>query len=71
LKNPNKNNLSDYGRYSGIAFQMAVIIIAGALGGRYFDNKFHFAKPWFTIILTIISVFFAIFFAIKDFLKKD
>ena len=62
-------NLKDYARYSGLAFQMLFIILAGVLGGLKLDEWLNL-KPLFTIVLTIISVVMAIYFAIKDLLRK-
>jgi F0F1-type ATP synthase assembly protein I len=62
-------NLKDYARYSGLAFQMLFIILAGVWGGLKLDDWLHL-KPLFTIVLTIISVVMAIYFAIKDLLRK-
>jgi F0F1-type ATP synthase assembly protein I len=62
-------NLKDYARYSGLAIQMLVIILAGVWGGLKLDAWLKL-KPLFTIALTIISVVMAIYFAIKDLLRK-
>ncbi|MCU0435021.1 MAG: AtpZ/AtpI family protein [Bacteroidia bacterium] len=58
-------------RYLSMATYMAVIITAGALGGRWLDAQFPMGKiPVFTLVLTLVSVFAAIWYFIKDFLKK-
>mgnify|MGYP002632489445 CR=1 FL=1 len=46
-----------------------VIIIVGALGGIQLDKIFETQTPWFTGGLTILSVFVAMYFAMKDLLK--
>lgn len=56
-------------RYSSMATQMAVIIVAGALGGIQLDKYLQTETPWFTGGLTILSVILAMYFAIKDLLK--
>jgi F0F1-type ATP synthase assembly protein I len=48
---------------------MLFIILAGVWGGLKLDDWLHL-KPLFTIVLTIISVVMAIYFAIKDLLRK-
>jgi len=69
-KNQKKNKgFSDYARYTGIAFQMAVIIFLTTWGGIKLDQLAGFSKPVFTIILSLLGVFAAIYTAIKDFLK--
>lgn len=62
-------NLKDYARYSGLAFQMLVIILAGVWGGFKLDEWLKI-KPLFTVILTIVSVILAIYYAVKDLLRK-
>ncbi len=65
-----KQSLKNYARYSGIAFQMAVIIFAGTFGGYKADKYFNFESPILTIIFSVLSVVLAIYTAIKDFIKK-
>ncbi|MCF8464972.1 MAG: AtpZ/AtpI family protein [Flavobacteriales bacterium] len=48
---------------------MAVIIVAGALGGMQLDKYAKTEKPWFTGGLTILAVFLSMYVAIKDLLK--
>jgi F0F1-type ATP synthase assembly protein I len=65
---PTKNSLTNYARYSSLAFEMIAIIIVGVLGGRFLDKTFDFQFPVFTLPLTIIFVGLAIYIAIKDFI---
>jgi len=65
-----KKALNAYARYSSIAFQMLVIILAGVFGGRELDRWLEFQFPVFTMILTILAVMLAIYTVIKDLLKK-
>ena len=65
-----KQSLKSYAKYSGLAFQMAAIIFIGTFGGYKADEYFGFEKHILTLILSLLSVVFAIYFAIKDFLKK-
>jgi predicted MFS family arabinose efflux permease len=48
---------------------MAVIIVAGALGGMQLDKYLQTETPWFTGGLTVLAVFLSMYFAIKDLLK--
>lgn len=67
-----QKNLNDYARYSGIVFQMAIIILAGTFGGIKLDSKFRLETPIFTIVLSLLSVGLAIYIVIKDLIvKKD
>lgn len=66
-KPPSK--LATAARYSGIAFEMFFVILAGVFGGIKLDETLN-TEPLFTALLSLIGVFAAIYFAIKDFLRK-
>lgn len=65
---PNKG-LQDFGRYSGMAFQMIAVILITTWGGIQLDKLTGTGKPVFTIILSLLGVFAAIYVAVKDFIK--
>ena len=65
-----KNPLPDYARYSSIALQMLVIIAGGIFGGFKLDEFLNLKFPVFTVLLSFLSVAFAIYYVIKDLLKK-
>ena len=65
-----KKALNHYARYSSIAFQMLLIILAGVFGGRELDRWLELQFPVFTLILTILAVVLSIYFVIKDLLQK-
>ncbi len=66
-----KRSLDNYARYSSIAFQMLVIILLGVFGGIKLDHWLHLKFPIFTVVLSMISVVLAIYYAIKDLIKPD
>ncbi|TAL79290.1 MAG: AtpZ/AtpI family protein [Bacteroidetes bacterium] len=68
-KNQGNKGINDFSRYSGIAFQMIGIILVTTWGGTKLDKLTGTEKPVFTIILSLLGVFAAIYTAIKDFLK--
>jgi F0F1-type ATP synthase assembly protein I len=68
-RQPNKG-LSNFTKYSGIAFQMIGIILLTTLGGRELDKLIHWKIPAFTIFFSLLGVFAAIYVSIKDFIKK-
>jgi F0F1-type ATP synthase assembly protein I len=70
-KKQGNKGLNDFSRYSGIAFQMIFIILVTTWGGRKLDKISGFEKPVFTIILSLLGVFAAIYIAIKDFIKRS
>ena len=64
-----KRQLDAYARYSTMAFQMLVIILAGVFGGYKLDQWLHTA-PLLVILLSILAVFIAIYSTTRDLLKK-
>ena len=70
-QSPKKQPLTDYGKYSAMAFQMGITIALGVWGGVKLDEYFGLKKlPAFTISLSLLSVFASVYFVIKDLLKK-
>jgi membrane protein DedA with SNARE-associated domain len=66
-----KKPLNDGAKYMSMATYMAVIITLGTLAGRWLDNKFPVSKiPVFTLVLCLFSVVAAIWYFIRDFIKK-
>jgi predicted MFS family arabinose efflux permease len=65
-----KKALNTYAKYSSIAFQMLGIMLAGVFGGRELDRWLEMQFPVFTLVLTIGAVILAIYFVIKDLLRK-
>jgi hypothetical protein len=68
-KRSDKDKLRIVAKYTSAAFQMVVIILLGALGGKWLDaylgNEF---KVW-TLVLTIVAVALALYYFIKDISK--
>lgn len=64
-----KRSLNNYARYSSITIQMVVIIILGVFGGYKLDVWLN-TQPVLTVILSLASVFIAIYLVTKDLLKK-
>ena len=65
-----QNRFNAYARFSGFAIQMMLIIAAGTYGGFRLDKYLGWKFPLFTIVLSLLSVVAAIWYAIRDFLKK-
>lgn len=65
-----KKSLNNYAHYSGIVFQMAVVILAGTFGGIKIDSKFNWKFPVFTVALSFLSVLLAMYIILKDFIGK-
>jgi hypothetical protein len=65
-----KDWLKSYGKYSSMVFQMILIILIGAFGGRELDKLLELKHPVFTIILILISAFLSLFYMIRTLMKK-
>jgi F0F1-type ATP synthase assembly protein I len=68
-KNQPNKGIQEYGRYSGIAFQMAGIILVTVWGGVKLDKLTGWHTPVFTIVLSLFGVSAAIYTVIKEFMK--
>ena len=66
---PENNGLKSFAKYSGLGIQMIVIILITVWGGIKLDKLLGLETPVFTIVLSLIGVFAAIYTAIKDFIK--
>jgi hypothetical protein len=54
-----------------MASTMAITITLGTFGGRWLDQHFHPVKfPLFTLLLALLSVFAAMWYFIRDVMKK-
>lgn len=62
------DNAQSYLKYSGMAFQMAAILIVGALAGRELDERYQTERPYFTLILVIFAIIGAFYLTLKDFI---
>lgn len=69
LKRTGNKGVRDFSKYSGLAIQMGAIIFVTTWGGIKLDKLAGFDKPVFTIILSLLGVFAAIYTAVKDFIK--
>lgn len=69
-QNSKRKTPPNFIRYSSMAFQMAVIITAATFGGIKLDAYVKSIEfPLFTIVLTLLGVFAAVYLSIKDFIN--
>ncbi|WP_421921103.1 AtpZ/AtpI family protein [Marinifilum sp.] len=68
-ENKKKKQLSSAIKYSGLAFQMIVVILLVLYAGIKLDEYLQKEFPLFTFIGAILGVFLALYFAVKDFIK--
>ncbi len=66
----NTNFLKDYAKYSSLVIQMILLAAVGVLGGIQLDKWLKMKSPVFTILLTVIMTFVAIFHLFRTLLKK-
>ena len=64
-----KKQLNNYAKYSSLGIQMLVIILVGVFGGIKLDEYIGWKFPLFTVVFSLLAVIFAIYYAVKDFLK--
>jgi hypothetical protein len=71
-QNSPKKQPSDLGKYAGMATTMAVIICGGTFGGRWLDVNYPLTEkfPVYTLVGALGSVFAAMWYFIRDVLKK-
>jgi hypothetical protein len=63
-------NMKEYSKYSGLVFQMFLIVAAGLFVGRELDRIFSSHGRVFTITLTVCSAFLAIYHLFRTLIKK-
>ena len=69
-KNGKEKQPNAFLRYSGMATQMAVVIVIFALGGMKLDEYLQNEIAYATGGLTIFGVILAMYLMIKDLIKK-
>lgn len=59
-------------KYASMATYMAVIITLGTFGGRWLDTHYPLTAkfPVYTMTLSLLSVFAAMWYFIRDFVRK-
>ncbi|MBO7134446.1 MAG: AtpZ/AtpI family protein [Bacteroidales bacterium] len=65
-----KSGLGKFARYTSLAFEMGIVIFAGAFGGLKLDQYFCTSKPWFMVALSLFAVFASIYLVVKS-LKNE
>jgi len=68
----NGSGLKTYAKYTGMGFQMLIIILIFTWAGSRLDERSANEKPVYTAILAILGVFVGLYTALKDFIvRKD
>ena len=55
-----------YLKYSGMAFQMGIIILVGTYAGKRLDSHFQSERPYLTVLMALLSIFAALYVSLKD-----
>lgn len=63
---PKKPAGNPFIRFSSMAFQMAILIGAGAWGGNELDAYYKNEKPVITIILCLLAIAISLYLVIKE-----
>ncbi|MDT8412727.1 MAG: AtpZ/AtpI family protein [Vicingaceae bacterium] len=61
-----RQQYNTYLKFSGIAIQMGAIIGLGSWAGHLLDEKYKTSKPYFTLILALLSIAIALYLVIKE-----
>ena len=59
------DRMKNYVQYSGLGFQVVVIIVLGALLGKWLDEQMVNEFPTLTLTLTFLSVFLSMYYLYK------
>ena len=65
------DRLRDYAKYSGMTFQMGLIILVGTFLGKKLDHYFQLERPYLTVLLALLSIFTALSLVLKDLSFSD
>jgi len=70
-KTTKKKQLNSYIKYTSLTTQMAVIIAAGTFFGDFLDKVNKSDTPIYTIILSLISIFLALYYVLKKIINQN
>ena len=70
-KKNKKKQLSSNIKYSSLTTQMAAIIAAGVFFGDYLDKKNTSEIPIYTITLSLLSIFLALYYVLKKIINHN
>ncbi len=71
MPNQKENPLKFYAKYSSLAIQMGIIMVAGAFGGKELDKYTGWAFPVFTLLLTILAVIGSVLYGMRELFRYN
>lgn len=66
-----KKQLNTYIRYSTLSSQMVAIIFVGIFFGDFLDKKYQTQTPVYTLALSLLSIFSALYYVLKKILNQN
>ncbi len=66
-----RKGYNSYLRYSGMGLQMAGVILAGVLGGRWLDGRIGWEFPALTLLGALLGIAGAMLFLFKETGRKN
>lgn len=70
-KSPQNNRLKKWAKYSGMAIEMMAIIAVGTWAGYKIDERRGADFPLWTLILSLVSVFSALYLTIRNVMRDS
>lgn len=67
-KSPSKKNTNEALKYSGMAFQLVLVLGVAVFIGQKLDAQFAFEKPYLTALCAILALPLALYSILKDIL---
>ena len=65
------NTFRKFLRFSGIGIQLGAMMYLSSLAGEYFDGKFSFEKPWFTLLFIVVALVVFVLMLMKQLNKLN
>jgi len=62
--------LRSYGKYFGLVFQMIMLVVIGAFGGKWLDSYFHLETHICAILLIIVAAILSLYLFFKTIFTK-
>ena len=66
-----QKQLNSYIQYSSLVTQMALIIAVGVFFGEHLDKKSPSETPIYTISLSLLAIFLALYYVIKKIISDN
>ncbi len=64
-----RKSTNSYMKYSGMAFQMGIIILIGVFVGKKVDAWLN-TEPYLMVLFALLSVFAALYIVLKDLIRN-